>query len=50
MYNAFNHTQWDGVDTSARFDAAGVQNDANFGRVTSARQERRMQAAIRFNF
>jgi hypothetical protein len=50
MYNVFNHTQFETVDTTARFDAAGQQINANFGRVTNARQERRMQAAIRFNF
>jgi hypothetical protein len=27
-YNAFNHTQFDGVDATARFDSKGVQTNA----------------------
>jgi hypothetical protein len=50
MYNVFNHTQYDGVNTTAQFNAQGALTNANFGRITSTRQERRMQAAIRFNF
>jgi hypothetical protein len=50
MYNAFNHTQYDGVDNSARFNTAGEQVDGNFGKVTSTRLERRMQMSLRFEF
>ncbi len=50
IYNLFNHPQWDAVDTSAQFDASGRQTDANFGRVTSARNERRMQLSLRYSF
>jgi hypothetical protein len=50
LYNAFNHTQFNGVNTTARFDPAGNQVNAQFGRVTSARTERRMVLALRFNF
>jgi len=50
MYNAFNHTQFDAVDNSAVFNPQGVQTDLQFGRVTSARQERRMQFSLRFTF
>lgn len=50
MYNVFNHTQFETVDTTARFDPSGAQVNANFGRVIGARQERRMQVALRFNF
>ncbi len=50
MYNVFNHTQWSGVDNNARFDAAGVQVNGQFGQVTSARLERQMQFALRFEF
>jgi hypothetical protein len=50
MYNVLNHTQFDDVNNTARFNAAGAQTNAQFGRVTSARQERRMQVALRFNF
>ncbi len=50
MYNMFNHTQYNGVDSNARFDASGAQINGNFGRVTSARQPRVMQVSIRFEF
>jgi len=50
IYNLFNHPQWDAVDTSAQFDAAGNQTDVNFGKVTSARTERRMVMSLRYLF
>jgi outer membrane receptor protein involved in Fe transport len=50
MYNAFNHTQFSGVDTTARFDPQGNQVNPTFGQVTSARQARVMQASLRFSF
>ena len=50
IYNLFNHPQWNAVDTSAQFNALGVQTDANFGKVTSARNERRMQMSLRYTF
>jgi hypothetical protein len=50
IYNLFNHPQWNAVDTSAQFNALGVQTDANFGKVTSARNERRMQVSLRYSF
>lgn len=50
MYNVFNHTQWASVDNNARFDAAGNQVNGQFGQVTSARLERQMQFALRFEF
>ncbi len=50
MYNVFNHTQWAGVDNNARFDAAGNQVNGQFGQITSARLERQMQFALRFEF
>jgi hypothetical protein len=50
MYNAFNHTQFEGVDTSTRFDTAGRQTNARFGALTSSRDARRMQASLRFQF
>jgi hypothetical protein len=50
MYNVFNHTQWSGVDNNARFDAAGNQVNGQFGQITSARLERQMQFALRFEF
>ncbi|MBY0507954.1 MAG: carboxypeptidase regulatory-like domain-containing protein [Bryobacteraceae bacterium] len=50
MYNAFNHTQFNAVDTTARFDAAGNQVNTRFGEVIGARNPRRMQASLRFRF
>ena len=49
-YNMFNHTQFSGVDSNARFDASGAQINGNFGRITSARGPRVMQASLRFEF
>jgi hypothetical protein len=48
--NAFNHTQFNGVDSTARFDASGNQISQTFGRINGARAPRRMQAALRFIF
>jgi hypothetical protein len=50
IYNLFNQVQWDEIDRTAQFDAAGNQVDAQFGRPTSARNERRMQLSIRYIF
>ena len=49
-YNAFNHTQWAGVNTTASFNAAGAQVNSQFGQVTSARDPRIMQLGLRFMF
>jgi hypothetical protein len=49
-YNVFNHTQFNTVDLTARFDTAGNQTNTNFGRVTSTRAPRTMQASLRFSF
>ena len=32
MYNAFNHTQYSGVDTTARFDPQGRQSTLDLGK------------------
>jgi hypothetical protein len=50
MYNAFNHTQFDGVDTSTRFDINGRQTNTRFGALISSRDARRMQGSLRFTF
>ena len=50
MYNVFNHTQFNGVDTTARFDATGKQVNTTFGQVTSTRSPRIMQGSVRFSF
>jgi hypothetical protein len=50
-YNAFNHTQFAGVNTSAQFNpATGAQTNAAFGTITSARSPRTMQLAVRVMF
>ncbi|MBI3698189.1 MAG: hypothetical protein HY238_25555, partial [Acidobacteria bacterium] len=50
MYNAFNHTQFATVDTTARFDVQGNQVNTRFGQVITARAARVMQASLRLTF
>jgi hypothetical protein len=50
IYNLFDQLSYNEVDTSAIFDANGNQTDTNFGKVTSARTERRMQFSLRYIF
>ncbi len=50
MYNAFNHTQFNGVDATARFDAQGRQINTRFGEITSSRSARFQQLALRLSF
>lgn len=50
MYNVFNHTQFSGVNTGARFDVQGRQVNAQFGQITNARSPRVMQGSLRFVF
>jgi hypothetical protein len=55
-YNAFNHTQFSGVDTAARFDSNPSsptyrqQVSGTFGRFTSTRTPRIMQFSLRLQF
>jgi len=51
-YNTLNHTQFSGLSTGARFNAAGAteQIDSLFLEPTSARNQRRVQIAIRVTF
>jgi hypothetical protein len=50
-YNAFNHTQYSGLDLSTKFDlTTGAQTNARFGQVTSTRSPRIMQGSLRFTF
>jgi hypothetical protein len=49
-YNAFNHTQFSGVNTAARFDPQGNQVNTLFGQMDAARSPRLMQLALRFIF
>ena len=50
IYNLLDHVQFDDIDTSARFNARREQIDTNFGRATSARNERRMVFSLRYAF
>jgi len=49
-YNAFNHTQFDTVGVTARWNQSGLQDNATFGKITGAREPRIMQVAIRLSF
>jgi hypothetical protein len=50
FYNAFNHTQFSGIDTGARFNPQGQQINANFGVYNGARDPRRIQLSLRLMF
>jgi len=50
FYNAFNHTQFSALDTTARFDATGKQVNARFGEFTAARNPRQIQLSLRMYF
>jgi hypothetical protein len=49
-YNAFNHTNFNAVDTTIQYNAAGVNTRTSASNVTSARDPRIMQFALRINF
>jgi len=50
-FNAFNHTQFSGINTTAQFNpATGQQVNAAFGNLTSARNSRVGQASLRIRF
>ena len=50
-YNAFNHTQFTGVNTTAQFNPAnGQQGNAAFGQFTSTANPRQVQLAVKLNF
>lgn len=49
-YNAFNHSQFSAMDTTAKFDAAGNQTNTGLSSFTSARTPRILQFALRFYF
>jgi hypothetical protein len=50
FYNAFNHTQFSGLDTAARFDPQGNQVNQRLGEFTAARNPRQIQFSLRFYF
>jgi hypothetical protein len=49
-YNAFNHTQYASVNSTARFDANGNQTNTAFGVINGARAPRRAEGSIRITF
>jgi hypothetical protein len=50
MFNAWNHTQFSGQNSTARFDKNGVQTDPNFGAYTSALKPRNIQLSLKLVF
>ena len=51
VYNAFNHTQFNSIDTTARFNpATGAQANTTFGQALGALPARQMQLSLRFKF
>ncbi|MCX6635067.1 MAG: hypothetical protein NT090_08300, partial [Acidobacteria bacterium] len=50
FYNAWNHTQFSGIDSGARFDPTGKQINANLGAYNGARDPRKIQLSLRLMF
>ncbi len=50
FYNFFNHASFQGVDTTARFDAQGRQVSTTFGQYTSTLDARRIVLGAKFYF
>jgi hypothetical protein len=50
MFNAFNHTQFSGVNSTATFNAAGAQTNALFGSYSSSRSARIVQFSLRLAY
>ncbi len=50
LYNAWNHTQFSALDTSARFSPDGKQTNTRFGSLTAANLARQVQLSLRILF
>ncbi len=50
FFNVFNHTQFSGVDTTARFERDGSQINPLFLQPTTSRRPRQIQFAFRVNW
>ncbi|MBE0658217.1 MAG: TonB-dependent receptor [Bryobacteraceae bacterium] len=50
FYNIWNHTQFSGYNTTARFNPAGQQINAAFGQLNGTRNARQVQLSLRFMF
>jgi hypothetical protein len=49
-YNAFNHTQFNTIDTSPRYSTTGAQINTTFGQALSAYPARQLQFSLRLRF
>jgi hypothetical protein len=49
-FNAFNHTQFSAIDTTARFDTSGAQINSLFLQPTGARRARFLNLSMQLNF
>jgi hypothetical protein len=49
-FNAFNHTQWTGAQTTYPFASVGNYGNIPFGSATGAREARIMQVALKLQF
>jgi hypothetical protein len=49
-FNALNHTQFSGIDTTARFDQSGAQINALYLQPTAARRARFLNLSVQVNF
>jgi hypothetical protein len=50
MYNAFNHTQFNAVNSTAVFNAQGAQTSSTFGQLTGADSPRIQQMTLRLTY
>jgi len=50
FFNAWNHTQFSNVDSTARFNPAGAQTNALFGSYTATRPPRTIQFSLKLAF
>jgi hypothetical protein len=50
FYNAFNHTQFNAVDSFALFDSDGKQQNGQFGQIVATRAPRVIQFSLRVEF
>ena len=49
-FNTFNHTQFSTIGTTAQLSATGQQTNGTFGKVTAARDGRKMMFGLKFIF
>jgi hypothetical protein len=49
-FNALNHTQFQTIGTTAQWSATGAQTNNTFGKVTAARDGRKMMFGLKFQF